>query len=88
MDNIRTKGVRIIHNPSGARGESRTPRSQLENKKNILTRLANSTEFKIWVNRVAFNVEDEVKKRVDKLMDLGSIKVEGIDENGKWQEIV
>jgi protein subunit release factor B len=41
-------GVRIIHPPSGARGESREERSQLQNKRNAFRRMGQSETFKKW----------------------------------------
>lgn len=46
-------GVRIIHHPSGARGESREERSQLQNKKRAFRRMSESREFWAWVRRQA-----------------------------------
>jgi len=47
--NKRDTGVRIIHPPSGARGESREERSQLQNKRKAFVRMAESPEFQRWV---------------------------------------
>lgn len=46
-------GVRVIHHPSGARGECREERSQLQNKKKAFVRMSNSDEFRAWVRRQA-----------------------------------
>lgn len=46
-------GVRIIHRPSGARGESREERSQLQNKKRAFRRMSESDAFRAWVRRQA-----------------------------------
>lgn len=51
--NKRDTGVRIIHHPSGARGESREERSQLQNKKTAFRRMAESDAFRSWVRRQA-----------------------------------
>lgn len=47
--NKTSSGVRIIHHPSGARGESREERSQLQNKRKAFVKMAESKEFRRWV---------------------------------------
>lgn len=44
--------VRVIHPPSGARGESREHRSQLQNKRAAFGRMARSPAFVAWRTRV------------------------------------
>lgn len=48
--NKRDTGVRVIHHPSGARGESREERSQLQNKKAAFRRMAESPQFRYWAH--------------------------------------
>lgn len=48
--NKRDTGVRVIHAPSGARGESREERAQLANKRRAFRRMAESVEFRRWVD--------------------------------------
>lgn len=43
-----SSGVRVIHSPSGARGESREERHQLQNKKKAFKRMIETDEFKRW----------------------------------------
>jgi protein subunit release factor A len=45
--NKRDTGARVIHHPSGARGESREERSQLQNKRKAFVRMVNSKEFQL-----------------------------------------
>jgi hypothetical protein len=75
-------GVRITHVESGAVGESREERSQLQNKKNAFRRLVESKRFKTWhklkVSEVLLNLQS-VDKVVDGWMDSKYIKVEYID---------
>lgn len=44
--NKRDSGVRIIHRDSGARGEARDQRSQLQNKRAAFRRMIETSEFK------------------------------------------
>lgn len=45
--NKRDTGVRIIHHPSGARGEARDERSQLQNKRLAFKRMADHPLFRV-----------------------------------------
>lgn len=47
--NKRDTGVRIIHPPSGARGEARDERTQLANKKLAFQRMTDSPTFRNWL---------------------------------------
>ena len=48
--NKRSTGVRIIHRASGAVGESREHREQLQNKRAAFRRMAESAVFQNWVH--------------------------------------
>lgn len=52
--NTRDTGVRIIHKASGARGEARDERSQLQNRKLAFRRMAESKLFRAWVAKQSF----------------------------------
>lgn len=85
--NTSDSGVRITHPPSGAKGESRTERSQHRNKKLAFRRLAASKEFKLWQNRMVYDVckgktTDEI---VEEMMKPENIKIEVMEE-GTWLE--
>jgi peptide chain release factor 2 len=47
--NKRDTGCRVIHRPSGARGESREERSQLQNKRTAFLRMVHSPPFRLWL---------------------------------------
>ena len=78
-------GVRLIHKESGARGESRNHKSQLQNKKEALKRLSETKDFKLWLNRRINEIEtgETIEKQVEKAMSPENLKIE-IKENGKW----
>ena len=81
-------GVRFIHEPSGARGESREARGQLENERLAFTRLANNPVFRSWVSRYhdAYthkSIDEEVKR----MMLPENLRVEVKNEDGLWEEV-
>lgn len=81
-------GVRIIHSDSGAVGESREQRSQLQNKKIAFTRLTEHPKFKIWIQRKVYEIIDKetIDEKVNKSMKPENIKIEVLNEEGKWEE--
>jgi protein subunit release factor B len=82
-------GVRLIHHPSGARGESREFKSQLQNKRAALRRLAQTKEFVLWAKKMAgisVTNEEEVNKKINKMMDEKNLKIEARNEK-KWTTI-
>lgn len=50
--NKRDTGVRVIHPPSGAVGECREERKQLQNKRKAFLRMAKSRAFQAWIRRL------------------------------------
>jgi protein subunit release factor B len=77
--NKRDTGVRITHPESGAVGESREERSQLQNKKRAFIRMAQSAKFQTWCKIQANSYiysETEISKRVEDMMRPENLKVE------------
>lgn len=86
--NKRDTGVRIIHRESGAVGESREERSQLQNKKNAFKRLTDSKVFKLWLQKKIFELncnEKEIERKVDREMKEENLKIEVVID-GRWTE--
>lgn len=83
--NKRNSGVRIRHPESGAIGESREERSQLQNKKIAFRRLVDNTKFKMWINRKAKEIIDKktIEQRVEEMMTEENLKIEMKVDN-KW----
>lgn len=79
-------GVRIIHRDSGARGEARDSRSQLENKRAAFRRMTEDPKFKVWLNRQLWFKGIVPEERVKKDMQEKNLKVEG-KKDGKWVPI-
>jgi protein subunit release factor B len=82
--NKRDTGQRVIHHPSGARGEAREERSQLQNKKTAFRKMTETVEFKLWVKRQC-GMEDLIKAQVERDMWPVNIRTE-VQEEGKWVE--
>lgn len=86
--NKTSSGVRIIHHPSGARGESREERSQLQNKRTAFVRMAESASFKYWARAVANNVKTplEIEAEVERETTPEFLKTE-VKHEGQWVEV-
>lgn len=87
--NKTASGVRIVHKESGAVGESRTQRSQSQNKKIALQNLAKSTKFKIFLNRKVNEVIQgkTIEQKVEEALQVKTLKYEVKDEHDRWIEI-
>ena len=81
--NKRDTGVRVIHHPSGARGESREERSQLQNKKAAFRRMVDEPAFRYWC-RVQIGTVEDREKWLARMMQPENIKIEVRDERGQW----
>lgn len=82
-------GIRIIHVPSGARGESRSERSQYQNRKMATERLVESDTFRRWARLEATRLEsgrDTIERVVDAAMTPRNLKVEVVGPDGQWIE--
>lgn len=78
-------GVRVIHHPSGARGESREERSQLQNKRSAFKRMVDSAKFKIWMKQMIYGF-DKAEKEVEAMMERKQDFKTEIKQDGKWVE--
>jgi len=82
-------GVRIVHRESGAVGESRTERSQHQNKKYAFRRLVETDKFKKWLRIQAsvrcgtMKTEEQLMEEVKNMIQNKYLKLE-VKENGKW----
>jgi len=82
-------GVRIIHRQSGATGESRTERSQHQNKKLAFQRLVKSVKFKVWLSRVVFEIGQNktIEEMVEEDLMPKNLKIECRDNKDNWREM-
>ncbi len=86
--NKTSSGVRLIHKDSGAVGESRSERSQLQNRKLAFHHLVESPKFKFWLKRRAWEVsnqKDTIEKIVAEQMKPENIRIEVL-EGDLWIE--
>jgi len=79
--NKTASACRITHRASGATGECKTHRSQIQNKKEAFSRLRKSFKFKMWLSMevgAVFDGYSGIEDKVDKMMDEKNLKVEKI----------
>lgn len=79
-------GVRVIHHPSGARGESRESRDQPVNKRNAFLRMAETPQFKAWLAVACGHVksDEQIRREVAaELADPTKLRVE-VRRDGRW----
>lgn len=84
--NKRDSGVRVIHHESGARGESREERSQLQNKRTAFRKMVDTPEFKRYIQQRMYGIgraEAEVARAMERTQDF---RIEMKDEKGRWVE--
>lgn len=84
--NKRDTGVRIIHHASGARGEARDERSQLQNKKAAFRRMVEDPKFRVWTKRMLFHAGESPEQRVEKDLASKNLLVEGRTD-GEWHPL-
>lgn len=82
-------GVRIIHHPSGARGECRETRDQIVNKRRAFLRMIETPQFKFWhklecARRMGQRLPEEIVEAI--MSDSSQFKVEVKDACGRWVE--
>lgn len=82
-------GVRVIHPPSGAIGESREERSQLQNKRNAFERMAKTPKFQRWIKQASLEKmgHESLEAKVDKMMVPENLRIETQSQNGSWVTI-
>jgi protein subunit release factor B len=81
-------GVRIVHEPSGAKGESREYRDQLKNKRVAFKRMGETRTFQVWAKIKAAQIMTgkSIEELVDGAMTGRNLKVECRDNiDGRWK---
>lgn len=80
--NKTNSGVRIVHEPSGAVGESREHRDQLTNKRTAFKRMAETPKMQNWIKIETLKKLGELKDieaTVEKMMQEKNLKIEYIE---------
>lgn len=87
--NKKSSGVRITHVPSGAVGEARDQRQQLDNRKSAFHRMMETSTFQIWMKKrisEALGIEKQIEASVEKAIHPKNLLIEVKDEDGNWTE--
>jgi len=85
--NKTSSACRVTHYPSGAIGDSKTHRSQIQNKKEAIQRMVDSKKFKAWLKlESASRLQgfQSAEKKIDDMMKESNLKIETKDDKGKW----
>jgi protein subunit release factor A len=80
-------GVRIVHRASGATGEGRESRSQLENKRTAFKRMALTPTFQTWARLRAQKLvgRKSVEQLVEEAMEPQNLRIEVRNSKGQWE---
>lgn len=81
--NKRDTGTRVIHHPSGARGESREERSQLQNKRAAFLRMVKSPAFQLWLRIETGRV---TAYEAQMIIPKEDVRIE-VRRGGRWVEV-
>ena len=86
--NKTSSAVHCMHRPSGAHGYSEASRSQLDNKREAFTKMANSKEFKEWHKMETMRRNGQMAV-IDAIVEreIKKIKIEVHDEQGRWTQV-
>jgi protein subunit release factor B len=79
--NTSNTGIRIRHKASGATGEARDNRSQLQNKKAAFKRMTQHPKFQVWLNRQIYQSGKTPEQKVIEDMKPWNLKIESYSDD-------
>lgn len=87
--NTTDSGVRIVHRESGAVGESREHKSQTQNKRAALKRMAEHPKFKLFLSGKLQEIRTglTLEERVNKAMEPENLLIEERGPGGAWRQV-
>jgi protein subunit release factor A len=82
--------VRLHHLESGVISTGQSNRNRDSNMREALESLVKNPKFKLWhIRRTQEIIKGKtVEQIVDEMMNLGNIRIEGKNDQGKWEEII
>lgn len=83
--NKNATAIRIIHRESGAVGECKEYKSQMQNKKIAFRRMGDTQKFKSWANIKAAKIlgKESIEETVERMMEQRNLKIE-IRKDDRW----
>lgn len=79
--------VRVVHPPSGARGNCQDHRDKPSNERDAFYRMARTPEMQKWLRLEAARMTGdlaEAEEAADRAMRPGNLRVEAKDVKGRW----
>lgn len=82
-------GVQIIHRESGAIGRASDTRSQAENKHSALLRLTKTAQFKFWLARKLYELDqgEKIEAAIERETQPEFLRFEIKNAKGQWEEV-
>lgn len=82
-------GVQICHRESGAIGRASDSRSQHDNKCSALLRLTKTPQFKFWLSRRIYEIEqgEKLEQTIERETTPDQLRFEIKNALGNWEEV-
>jgi len=82
-------GVQIKHTESGAIGRASDTRSQHDNKRAALERLTKTPQFKFWLARRLYEIEqgETIEAAIERELTDDNLRFEIKDAAGRWEAV-